>query len=177
MHVEHMRELRDFLTTLPAYKIQMQGYVFKRPSTDAHSVPDDEPVHKCNTVGCIAGWATMLHEPFEAWQQRFAYKDHPKGEWKDYADWADINAAYTAQRWLNLSSDEASHIFTGGWSNQQLSDIPPEDVIAYLTACIDNECVVWSTAIQTPYMACENDEGDDGDGDGDDDYDDRQEDK
>jgi len=57
----------------------------------------------CGTLGCFAGWATLLTTPLDKWE---GIGQHDNG-------WGCCYADTTAQERLGLTNREAKHLFTG----------------------------------------------------------------
>lgn len=69
-----------------------------------------ELLHNCNTAGCIAGFAVAVFNP----------NNHPD------------NTKVAAKAILELTEEEANHLFLGQWSEKDISMINADDAIAKL---------------------------------------------
>ena len=92
--------------TLPSFNMEMW-------------LEKEENEHSCGTVGCIAGWATLLAHP--------------------NAPVEELSKLSTARRLLGISYEEASRLFYGHWSNKPRSKITIQDAITHLQHLVNQE--------------------------------------
>jgi len=130
MNIDRIKQLRDFMATLPPERIRMDRFisVIAKDNPDIEDDVDDDLYlkgaktaldrHPCGTCACIAGWANYLFAPNE-----------PQP------------CTTTARRALDLTYQQDSALFTpAGWETDPPS---PAQVLATLDHLIETGEVRW----------------------------------
>lgn len=119
MNIPRMTELRDFLLTVPAEKLNMARW-FIQNGWDHDEVEDvaspEDILHTCGTSACIAGWTVSLFKT----PDNDGYGEIP----------------HLAQELLGLTDNEARILFGTTTTHLWLSDITHEMAIKALTKSI-----------------------------------------
>lgn len=148
-----MRELRDYLLTLPPERVRMDKVLII--DKDEETVAQARQVG-CGTVGCIAGHASLVFGPSDL----VLHRDTQKRPYVTMHNlkYSNFDAWEIAADGLGLDDREAHYVFYGAWHSSapevdddegwieyvevdHLGEIAAADVIAYLSKAIEEQSI------------------------------------
>lgn len=124
MNISKLQIVRDAIARNPQHFNMLDffgleyGFYGEAPETA------EEYLTTCGTAACIAGYTIAIFDPEAQIDYTFP--------------------ASQAAQILQLSEMDATHIFSGSWSLNNLSNISPEEALWYLDGVIRTKDVYWN---------------------------------